>query len=635
LVVVIAEVGEVRYCTICRAVYHSEFARCPNDGGALALSSVDPLLGTTVAHYEIDAYVGGGAMGRVYRCHHTHLQHKHFALKVLRGDLAATLAMRLRFTQEAEAASRLVHPNVVSVTDFGRTDDGLLYLAMDYVEGDNLATWIEAGPISPEHTIDIVRQLCHGLGHAHSLGLVHRDLKPENVIVLHDGTVRIVDFGLAIHTGGDAETARLTSAGATVGTPVYAAPEQMQTEDVDQRADLFALGVTMFEMLAGRTPFDGNLLEVLHMNISGERPTIASRARLPVTVPPRLEKLVHRLMSSSRNDRPTSTNDVLAELDAIERGVDDTVAPPLKRKRAWIVGIAGAAIAAGAAVAIYMAMRPPPGEPLALSLPVVAPPKPTAPKPPPPKVEAVTTVQFDAIEPAPMIPEPAVPLATRRSPAKERPTPTRTVAKVVGKVDTVADAKPDKIDATAKPDSVGDGAAEVKPDKVGDVKPDSGGVKADPVGDASTATKPDTGVKADASRAKPDKVADTSGKPVIWPTAKVATSAKLSLDGLSVRGSLTTAQVKRALDRVSQAVRGCYGPSAKQAGRSPKVALRTRFEIDETQHARAIQTTPAGGDLPGLSACVDRALLGLWSEQAPDVGTVDVSLVLQFSPEGT
>jgi len=618
--VAIAEGGEVRYCTICRAVYHSEFARCPNDGGALALSSIDPLLGTTVAHYEIDAYLGGGAMGRVYRCHHTHLQHRQFALKVLRGDLAATLAMRLRFTQEAEAASRLDHPNVVSVTDFGRTDDGLLYLAMDYVEGDNLAAKIEAGPISPEQTIDIVRQLCHGLGHAHSLGLVHRDLKPENVIVLHDGTVRIVDFGLAIHTGGDAETARLTSAGATVGTPVYAAPEQMQTEDVDQRADLFALGVTMFEMLAGRTPFDGNLLEVLHMNISGERPTIASRARMPVTVPPRLEKLVHRLMSASRDNRPTSTSDVLAELDAIERdpaGVDDAVAPAPKRKRTWMIAIAGAVLAGAAAAPIYVAMRPSDSEPIALALPAVVPPQPAVPKPPP-KVETVAAVQFDAIEPAPMIPEPTVPIAQSRPPRTKSHTPApRPVAIGDGnkpgsnahKVDTVADAKPDK---------VGDANA----------------------GDASGGTKPDSadGKVGDASGVKPDKVAGAKpddAKPVISPTAKIATSAKLSVDGLSVRGSLTPAQVKRALDRVSQAVRGCYGPSAKQAGRSPKVALRTRFEIDETQHARAIQTTPAGGDLPGLSACVDRALLGLWSEQAPDVGTVDVSLVLQFSPEGT
>jgi hypothetical protein len=261
-------------------------------------------------------------------------------------------------------------------------------------------------------------------------------------------------------------------------------------------------------------------------------------------------------------------------------------------------------------------------------LPVVVPPKPAAPKPPP-KVETVATVQFDAIEPAPMIPEPAVPIAQSRPPHTKSHTPaTRPVATVAAsanKVAPVGDAKPDKVDA-AKPDSVGE------PDKAPDasaVKPDSPGV----IGDKVDATaKPDK-----ASDAKPEKVADAKpdAKPVIWPTAKVATSAKLSLDGLSVRGSLTTAQVKRALDRVSQAVRGCYGPSAKQAGRSPKVALRTRFEIDETQHARAIQTTATSGDLPGLSACVDRALRGLWSEQAPDVGTVDVSLVLQFSPEGT
>ncbi|MEO8554218.1 MAG: serine/threonine-protein kinase, partial [Kofleriaceae bacterium] len=346
----VATSGEgVRFCTTCRAVYFSDFARCPNDGGALELADVDPLIGTTVAHYLVDEYIGGGAMGRVYRGHHTLLQHKQVALKVLRGDLSATMAMRLRFTQEAESASRLVHPNVVSVGDFGRTETGLLYLAMDFVEGRTLAALVEEGPMSAARTIHLAQQLCLGLAHAHAQGYVHRDFKPDNIIVVRDPAIApgtrptpiprtsaprpvvallagdealerpcILDFGLAIHADPDLASARLTTAGAAVGTPVYAAPEQMQSLDqVDGRADLFALGVTMFEMLAGDIPFDVGLIETIHLNATGERPAIATRARATVHVPPRLERLVRRLMAPAPADRPGSAEEVYDELDAI------------------------------------------------------------------------------------------------------------------------------------------------------------------------------------------------------------------------------------------------------------------------------------------------------------------------------
>src|ERR1700759_2181398 len=171
----------VRYCTTCRAVYVSDFARCPNDGGALDVTDDDPLVGTDVSHYRVDEFIGGGAMGRVYRAHHTLLHHKQVALKVLRGDLAATMAMRLRFTQEAESASHLVHPNVVSVSDFGRTETGLLFIAMDFIEGRNLADIIVTeGPLSVSRTIALAQQLCAGLGHAHEQGFVHRDFQHDN-----------------------------------------------------------------------------------------------------------------------------------------------------------------------------------------------------------------------------------------------------------------------------------------------------------------------------------------------------------------------------------------------------------------------------------------------------------------------
>ena len=223
-------------------------------------------------------------MGRVYSAHHTRLQRRQFAIKVLLGDLAATMSMRIRFAQEADAASRLDHPNVVPVVDFGKTATGLMFLAMELVTGPTLAQLIATdAPLPVEHVIGLTRQLCLGLAHAHARGLVHRDFKPDNVVVV-SGTglevPRILDFGLAITR--DEPSARLTTAGIALGTPSYASPEQTHHEPVDERADLFALGVTMFEMLSGKLPFDGNAMEMILTPTS--RPTPRPRP-LPRAVP--------------------------------------------------------------------------------------------------------------------------------------------------------------------------------------------------------------------------------------------------------------------------------------------------------------------------------------------------------------
>ncbi|HEY6036819.1 MAG TPA: serine/threonine-protein kinase [Kofleriaceae bacterium] len=601
--------GGVRYCTTCRAVYVSDFLRCPNDGGTLAITDDDPLVGTDVSHYHVDAFIGGGAMGRVYRAHHTLLHHKQVALKVLRGDLAATMAMRLRFTQEAESASRLVHPNVVSVSDFGRTETGLLFIAMDFIEGRNLADIIiEDGPLSVTRTIALAQQLCAGLGHAHDQGFVHRDFKPDNIIIVHEEAsrttpvpgapvlpggerARIVDFGLAIHADPDAAAARLTTAGAAVGTPVYAAPEQMQSiDEVDARADLFALGVTMFEMLAGDVPFDAGLMETLHLNATAERPSIASRARVPVTVPVRLERLVHRLMARAPADRPASTAEVFEELVAIElevaRGVAAIAMPraPVTRRR-WLPLAIAAVIAAGGALA-YAAWF----EPAPVNAPVVAiaPPHHASP------VETPAPAQAQAIEPPPVEPPPApAPLPPPIRVAHSHAHPHERVAAAAA---TPADAAP--------------------PPTVAEVS------ERPPVpADASVAALP------------PPPPPPPAPAPLPSPPKKVATSAQVAIENLSVRGALTTAQIRRALDRVVPQLRACYGPAATAAGSSPPISITTRFEIDESQRAHAIEL--AAPHLAGLNACVQRELANVRAEQPPDVGTVDVAFVLRFTPEGT
>src|SRR5205823_809110 len=143
-----------RCCTVCSAIYRCEFQRCPTDGGELVVMVADPLIGKTIEdHYVVDALIGAGAMGRVYRAHHRRLLHKQYALKVLLGDLAASPAMRIRFANEAEAASRLDHPCVVGVVDFGRTPKGLMYIVMELVEGPSLRRIVRDAPLAPARAI--------------------------------------------------------------------------------------------------------------------------------------------------------------------------------------------------------------------------------------------------------------------------------------------------------------------------------------------------------------------------------------------------------------------------------------------------------------------------------------------------
>jgi serine/threonine protein kinase len=343
-----ARSGSVRCCGICGAAYRTEFQRCPNDGGELALYATDPLIGQILGdHYEIEALIGEGAMGRVYRAHHTLLPNKRFAVKVLLGDLAVEPEMRMRFAREADATSLLEHPAIVSVHDFGRTRTGLMFLVLELVDGETLGHVVRRGPMSAARVIRLARQLCQGLAHAHGKGVIHRDLKPDNIMVSAIGTAgeqaRISDFGLAVTRDDDA---RLTKSG-VVCTPAYAAPEQLLGKPVDHRADLYALGSTLFEMLSGGIPvFGGDAQEVTSRKLAGEARCLALVAP---HAPANLVRLIDRLLDPDPAKRPPSALDVLARLDTA--GTDPTLqtqVPPPRRRR-WGVA-ACAALAALAAL---------------------------------------------------------------------------------------------------------------------------------------------------------------------------------------------------------------------------------------------------------------------------------------------
>jgi eukaryotic-like serine/threonine-protein kinase len=275
--------------------------------------------------YLIEAEIGSGAMGTVYRGRHIKVQRK-VAIKVLHEDYARNQTMLARFRREAEAAARLSHPNLSGVLDLGETPDGHPLMVMDLVDGASLRVLME-GSLARDRIINLVRQLLQGLDHAHAAGLVHRDLKPDNVIVEldHHGNEvpRIVDFGIAaLRTEEAAAMSRLTETGTLLGTPLYMAPEQARGEEVDHRADLFALGVILFEMLSGTTPFAGSAMEIVIANMNEDIPPIAHRAP-HANADPILELFMRRLAARDPGQRFASALEALAMLDLIERDPAD------------------------------------------------------------------------------------------------------------------------------------------------------------------------------------------------------------------------------------------------------------------------------------------------------------------------
>ncbi len=320
-------------CPKCLSVFRSGFPRCPLDGSVLQHVTDDPLTGFVLAErYVIESLIGEGGMGRVYRARHIRMSRR-FAIKVLFGDLAADGKARSRFAREAESSSRLSHPNVVSVVDFGETDEGLLYLVMEHIDGQELHRVVaRQAPFNTARAVNLLRQLARGLGHAHDRGLVHRDFKTENVLITTDGgdeIARIVDFGIAVIGEMTAPEQRLTTDGMVLGTPAYMSPEQSTGEEIDHRADLFSLGVMLYEMLSGKLPFDGSPIAMAKANLAARVPPIAERVP-GLRADHRLEAVALRLMAKDPEQRFASAGALLSHLDQVFGRAADTQPPPLE-----------------------------------------------------------------------------------------------------------------------------------------------------------------------------------------------------------------------------------------------------------------------------------------------------------------
>ena len=249
------------------------------------------MLGQRLGHFEILSLLGEGGMGAVYKARDTHLD-RDVALKVLPHDKMADPDRKRRFAQEAKAASALNHPNIITIYDIA-SDEGVDYIAMEFVEGRTLEALLAAGPLRVSHAIKYSRQMADALAAAHAAGILHRDLKPANVMIRDNGLVKLLDFGLAKLTdaGNIGETSErdrtrtmgLTQTGTIMGTVAYMSPEQAEGKKLDFRSDIFSFGLILYEMFAGQRAFSGDsqasLLASLCATIPGPSPKFAMRCR--------------------------------------------------------------------------------------------------------------------------------------------------------------------------------------------------------------------------------------------------------------------------------------------------------------------------------------------------------------------
>jgi eukaryotic-like serine/threonine-protein kinase len=327
-------------CPSCGADASDVSRFCLSCGATLARGDQDEYVGRTLAHkYKVEALIGEGGMGKVYRARQEALD-KLVVLKVLRQSLLNDERTVARFKREAKAASRLNHPNSISILDFGQAEDGALFIAMEFVPGQDLHTVLsKEGPLPESRIARIVSQVLSALYDAHSAGVIHRDLKPENIMVEprrnEPDFVKVLDFGIAkIQDGTNDDGPALTRNGFVCGTPEYMSPEQARGATLDHRSDLYAVGVILYQLVTGRLPFESDSAVGFATKHLTEEPVPPSRRRPEVRVSPAMDRLIMRALSKSPDDRPQDAEVFKAELLAVgdKERERRTVAPPRSRQ---------------------------------------------------------------------------------------------------------------------------------------------------------------------------------------------------------------------------------------------------------------------------------------------------------------
>ena len=325
----------MRECPRCERCYEDDALLCPDDQAKTKTT----LPGTTLLNgrYRLEKRVGRGAMGQVYLARDENLLTRRVAVKTIRPDVLSDEDLQegeaiARFEREARTAASIQHPNVVDVTDFGKSDEGVFFLVMEYVEGESLYQLLRReGTVTVQRALTLLRQVCAGVEAAHDEGILHRDLKPANIFIVQrkkkdvtiagDDLVKVGDFGLAKiisqSLSGLASGSGPASRG-ILGTPEYMAPEQMQADSaLDARADIYALGAMAYHMLGGRPPFTGDIMQIFAQKLTQETPLLSS---LRSDIPAPVEKSVMHALKKEADGRPDSVAAWFTEFDAAVGG---------------------------------------------------------------------------------------------------------------------------------------------------------------------------------------------------------------------------------------------------------------------------------------------------------------------------
>ena len=281
------------------------------------------LVGQTLSGYEVLERIGAGGMGEVFLARDSKLE-RNVAIKLLPDPFARDKERMLRFEREAKVLASLNHPNIAAIYGFEESDDKR-FLVLELVAGDTLAQRIKVGPLPVDEALEVARQIAEALEAAHEKGIIHRDLKPANVMVTTDGTVKVLDFGLARAMADDSGntpvtaesptiTADYTKPGVVLGTAPYMSPEQARGKPVDKRSDIWSFGCVLYSILTGANPFEGETTTDVIAKILETQPDFDA---LPSSVPPRIHDLLRRCLEKDRKRRLRDIGDAALELQGV------------------------------------------------------------------------------------------------------------------------------------------------------------------------------------------------------------------------------------------------------------------------------------------------------------------------------
>jgi serine/threonine-protein kinase len=322
----------MKECSKCELCFPDDVNFCPHDQTQTRPSLPGAQL--LADRYFLEKRLGRGAMGQVYLARDKKFSTRKVAVKTVRQDILSSEDLQegeaiARFEREAEAAASVQHPNTVSVTDFGESSEGVFYLVMEYVEGETLHRLLRReGTLPVKRAVRLLRQIADGVDAAHDMGILHRDLKPANIFIMTrakggEGFIKVGDFGLAKivnQTITDASSDATPSSRGIIGTPEFMSPEQMQPElGVDVRADIYALGTIAYLMLGGKTPFTGDLMQLVMQKIMQKPPPLST---LRTDIPGDVERAVMRALETDPANRPASVAEWISDLEEAAEDID-------------------------------------------------------------------------------------------------------------------------------------------------------------------------------------------------------------------------------------------------------------------------------------------------------------------------